>query len=136
MKLIIYSDGGARNNPGPAGFGYVIQDAHGKTIAARGEYIGEATNNVAEYRGIISAAKRALELGATDAEFRVDSELLARQVSGQYRVKAPTLRPLIIELMAILRKIPSWSVAHVRREFNPEADALVNRAIDERGVVE
>jgi len=135
MHLLIYTDGGARNNPGPAGFGYVICDRSGKTIEARGAYIGEATNNVAEYKGMIAAANRAAELDAAAAEFRVDSELLERQVNGRYRVKAAHLRPLFEELMKALGRLPAWSVRHVRREGNHVADSLVNRAIDARGEV-
>ena len=88
------------------------------------------TRTIAEGQQLIAAARK------YKRAFRVDSELLARQVSGMYKVKAPTLKPLIIELMSLLSRIPSWSVTHVRRELNMEADALVNRAIDERGVVE
>lgn len=133
MKLVINVDGGSRNNPGPAGYGFVIKDSSGKIIEQRGSFIGEATNNVAEYRGLIEAARRASELGAEDVLFQVDSELLAKQVEGKYRVKAPHLQPLFVELMSLLRKIPSWKVRHVRRELNSEADLLVNQAIDCRG---
>ena len=131
--FIVHADGGSRNNPGPAGFGYVITNAAGRLIEERGEYIGEATSNVAEYRGLIAAARRAAELGAGSAEFRVDSELLERQVAGQYRVKAAHLRPLFCEVMAELRRFRSWTVRHVPREQNAEADRLVNLAIDTRG---
>ena len=134
-RLIIHADGGSRGNPGPAGFGYVICDAHGKKIEGRGEFIGETTNNVAEYKGMIAAVRRVVELGTAAAEFRVDSELLERQVAGKYRVKAKHLKPLFAELMAALRQIPEWNVRHVRREQNTVADRFANRAMDERGVV-
>ncbi len=134
-RLVIYTDGGARGNPGPAGFGYVICNADGETIEGRGEFVGKTTNNVAEYKGMIAAAKRIVELGAAAAEFRVDSELLERQVRGTYRVKAPHLKPLFAELMAALGQIPEWRIRHVRREHNARADELANRAMDVRGVV-
>jgi len=104
-------------------------------LEARGEFIGEATNNVAEYRGMLAAARRAVELGARVVAFRVDSQLLERQVRGQYRVRAPHLKPLLAELRDLLRQIPEWTVEHVRRGHNREADRLVRRAIDARGVV-
>lgn len=135
VRLIIHTDGGARGNPGPAAFGYVICSSNGEKIEGRGEFIGETTNNVAEYKGMIAAAKRTVELGADAAEFRVDSELLERQVRGKYRVKAAHLKPLFAELMAVLQQIPEWRVCHVRREHNSEADELANRAMDTGGVV-
>jgi len=134
-RLIIHVDGASRNNPGPAAFGYVVRDDRGRKIEARGEFIGEATNNVAEYTGMIAAARRAGELGARSAEFRVDSELLARQVAGTYRVKAPHLKPLFAQLLAALHRIPQWRVRHVPRESNRAADRLANRALDARGAV-
>jgi len=131
----VYVDGGSRNNPGPAGFGYVILDGAGREIEGRGEFIGEATNNVAEYRGMIAAARRVAELGGGPVLFRVDSQLLERQVAGRYRVKAAHLKPLFAELTAALRRLSDWRIEHVPREQNTLADALVNRAIDARGVV-
>ena len=134
-ELIIHCDGGSRNNPGPAGFGYVISDGSGRRLEGRGEFIGSATNNVAEYKGLIAAATRAVELGARSVTFRVDSELIERQVAGQYRVKSPNLKPLFAELMGVLKQISKWRVEHVRREYNADADLLANRAMDARGVV-
>jgi len=134
-RLIIHVDGAARNNPGPAAFGYVVRDDRGREIEAYGEFIGEATNNVAEYRGMIAAARRAVELRTSAAEFCVDSELLARQVAGKYRVKARHLKPLFAQLVAALNKIPQWRVRHVPRESNRAADRMANRALDARGVV-
>jgi ribonuclease HI len=113
----------------------VICDAAGEEIYSRGEFVGRATNNVAEYRGLIAAARQVAELGGRSVTFRVDSQLLQRQVAGQYRVKAAHLKPLHAELMAALRQIPDWSVEHVRREHNRHADALVNQAMNTRGVV-
>ena len=134
-RLVIQVDGGSRNNPGPAGFGYVIGDGSGRLIEARGEFIGDATSNVAEYKGMVAAAQRAAALGARSVTFRVDSELLERQVNGRYRIKALHLKPLWAELMAALNRIPEWHVQHVPREQNQAADLLVNRAIDARGAV-
>ena len=134
-NLIINCDGGSRGNPGPAGFGYVIHTSDGRPVEARGEFLGETTNNVAEYKGIIAAARRVAELGARSATFRVDSELLQRQVTGRYRVKAAHLKPLFAELMAALGRIDRWRVEHVRRENNELADELANQAMDVRGVV-
>jgi len=133
--LVIHADGASRGNPGPAAFGYVIRDQGGRDIEARGEFIGDTTNNVAEYRGLIAAARRAAELSPAAVEFRVDSQLLERQVRGQYRVKAAHLKPLFGELTRVLERIPRWSVVHVPREANHEADRLANRALDVRGVV-
>ena len=133
--LIVNTDGAARNNPGPAGFGYVILDRSGRDIEARGEFIGQATSNVADYRGMIAAARRALELGGRAVEFRVDSQLLERQVLGRYKVKAPHLKPLLAELMGVLDRLPEWSIRYTPRELNSAADRLANRAIDARGVV-
>jgi ribonuclease HI len=135
MRLVVHADGGARNNPGPAAFGYVIRRSDGKLVERRGEYIGETTNNVAEYRGLIAAARRVADLGADAAQFCVDSELLERQIAGRYRVKSPHLKPLFAELMAELRRVQNWTVCHVPRELNGEADRLANQAIDSRGVV-
>ncbi len=134
IHLIIHTDGAARGNPGPAAFGYAVFDADGEWLEGRGEFIGDTTSNVAEYKGMIAAARRAAELGAAEAEFRVDSELLERQVNGAYRVKAPHLRRLHAELMAALDRLPSWRVCHVRRAHNAEADRLANQALDARGV--
>jgi ribonuclease HI len=131
----VHVDGAARNNPGPAAFGYVICDAGGGRIEARGEYLGETTNNVAEYRGMVAAARRAAELGAARVTFHVDSQLLQRQVTGRYRVKAAHLKPLVADLLAALRRIPDWAVVHVPRERNRAADRLANRALDARGTV-
>ena len=134
-RLVIYVDGAARHNPGPAGFGYVISDGRGRAIESRGEFLGEATCNVAEYKGMLAAARRAAALGARTVEFRLDSELVQRQVTGRYRVKAPHLKPLWAEVKAALRRIPEWRVVHVPRSANREADAMANRALDARGVV-
>lgn len=126
-------DGGARGNPGPAAIGAVVTDADGQELAAEGAYIGETTNNVAEYRGLLLGLELARGLGANEVEVINDSELVARQVGGQYKVKHAGLRPLFIEAMSALRGFDSWSVRNVPRAQNARADALVNEALDARG---
>ncbi len=123
-------DGGARGNPGPAGVGAVVSAPDGAVLAEEGEYIGEATNNVAEYRAVLLGLRLARELGAREVEVVNDSELVARQISGAYKVKHAGLRPLFVETMAALREFDRWSVRNVRREANERADELVNEALD------
>jgi ribonuclease HI len=123
-------DGGARGNPGPAAVGAVVTAPDGAVLAEEGEYIGEATNNVAEYRAVLLGLRLARELGAAEVEVVNDSELVARQIGGAYKVKHPGLRPLFVETMAALRDFDRWSVRNVRREANERADELVNEALD------
>jgi ribonuclease HI len=130
MKLIVNVDGGARGNPGPAAIGAVVQDAGGDVLEERGERIGKATNNVAEYRALLLGIERARELGASELELVGDSELIVRQVKGEYKVKDATLRELHGEVQRALRPFESWSIRHVRRERNAEADRLVNQVLD------
>jgi ribonuclease HI len=130
MKLIVNVDGGARGNPGPAAIGAVVQDAGGDVLEERGERIGKATNNVAEYRALLLGIERARELGANELELVGDSELIVRQVKGEYKVKDATLRELHGEVQRALRPFESWSIRHVRREHNAEADRLVNQVLD------
>jgi ribonuclease HI len=129
-KLIVNVDGGARGNPGPAAIGAVVRDAEGAVLEERGERIGRATNNVAEYRALLLGLERARELGATELELVGDSELIVRQVKGEYKVKDATLRELHGEVQRALRSFESWSIRHVRREQNAEADRLVNQVLD------
>lgn len=129
--VIIYSDGAARGNPGPAGIGAILTDERGETIVKLSKYIGRATNNEAEYRAIITALEAAVQHGATAVQLYVDSELLARQLHGQYRVKSPNLQPLYRRASELLRRFSPALVTHVTRDGNREADALANRAIDE-----
>ncbi len=123
-------DGGARGNPGPAAIGAVVQDEGGEVLEERGERIGRATNNVAEYRALLLGIERATELGASELELVGDSELIVRQVKGAYKVKDATMRELHAEVKRALRPFASWSIRHVRREQNAEADRLVNAALD------
>ena len=125
-------DGGARGNPGPAGIGVVITAADGSVLARANDYIGVATNNAAEYRALLLGLERARELGAREVEVVNDSQLVARQVTGEYRVKKPDLRPLHAEALAALGGFERWSIRSVPREQNVLADELVNDAIDAR----
>lgn len=133
MKVIVHVDGGARGNPGPAAAGAVAADGDGETLLERGRYIGEATNNVAEYRAVLLGLELARELGASDVEVVNDSELVARQIGGRYKVKHAGLKPLHQEAMRELRDFDRWSVRSVRREANERADELVNQALDSAG---
>ena len=131
MRVVVNVDGGARGNPGPAATGAVAAAEDGTVLAERGEYIGEATNNVAEYRAVQLGLRLARELGANEVEVINDSELVARQIGGQYKVKHAGLKPLFLETMAALREFDAWSVRTVRRTQNERADELVNEALDE-----
>jgi len=124
-------DGGARGNPGPAAAGAVVATPEGEVLLEGGRYIGEATNNVAEYRAVLLGLELAAQLGATEVEVVNDSELVARQIGGQYKVKHEGLRPLHRETMEALRQFDRWAVRSVRRESNERADELVNEALDE-----
>jgi ribonuclease HI len=130
LKLVLHVDGGARGNPGPAAIGVVVSGPDGQPIDELSETIGEATNNVAEYRAVLKALERAKELGATELEIIGDSELVARQLSGVYKVKHPGIRPLYEQAIAALRGFERWSIRTVPRAENARADALVNAALD------
>jgi ribonuclease HI len=129
--LLIHTDGASRGNPGEAGFGIHMVDASGTTTDLYG-YLGQATNNVAEYQALLHALRHALHRGARRIEVRSDSELMVRQISGRYKVKHPGLQPLYREALELLRRFESSSVRHVAREANLEADRLANRALDLR----
>ena len=130
MKLVLHVDGGARGNPGPAAIGVVVSEAGGESIDEIAEPIGEATNNVAEYRAVLRALERARELGADEVEIVGDSELVARQLNGVYKVKHPAMRPLYEQARAALDGFDEWSIRTVPRAENSRADALVNAALD------
>jgi ribonuclease HI len=130
VKLVVNVDGGARGNPGPAAIAAVVQDAGGEVLEERGEQIGRATNNVAEYRALLLGIDRAAAFGATELELVGDSELVVRQVKGEYKVKDAALRELHAKVGRALAGFESWSIRHVRREQNAEADRLVNEALD------
>jgi ribonuclease HI len=135
-KLIINTDGGARGNPGPAGIGVVISDEAGKTISLHKKYIGEATNNVAEYKALILGLTEVQKISniqypISAIEIRMDSELIVRQMQGRYKIKEPTLKLLAAEVLIKIKNFKTVSFTHVRREQNKLADKLVNEAIDE-----
>lgn len=130
MHVIIHTDGGSRGNPGPAAAGVIIHDSHGRELLAAGFFLGRATNNVAEYTAVIRALEHARDLDAKRVELYSDSELLVRQIAGQYRVKNPALRELYQQARALLDAFDAASVRHVYRTENTAADALVNAALD------
>ena len=129
-RVYVFSDGAARGNPGPAGAGAVIKDAKGQVIAELKQALGKATNNVAEYKGLLLGLHKAQELGAREVEVRADSELMIRQITGKYAVRNEGLKPLYNEAMALLNSFASWHAEHVPREENSLADEMSNRAID------
>jgi ribonuclease HI len=131
VKVVVHVDGGARGNPGPAAVAAVASTAEGEELGERNAFIGEATNNVAEYRALLLGLDLARELGATEVEVVNDSELIARQIGGEYKVKHAGLKPLFTEAMGALRGFDAWAVRSVRREQNERADELVNEALDE-----
>ena len=131
MKVVVHVDGGARGNPGPAASACVITSPDGELLGEHAQLIGSATNNVAEYRALLLGLAKARELGAGEIEIIGDSELIAKQVSGEYKVKHPAMRPLYLEAMAALREFDSWSIRTVPRAQNADADALVNAALDQ-----
>lgn len=130
--VVVYVDGGARGNPGPAGVGVVITDPDGNELARANDYIGEATNNVAEYRALLLGLEKARALGAREVSIVNDSQLVARQIDGEYRVKNADLRPLHGRASSMLGRFGRWSIRSVPREENELADVLVNEAIDAR----
>jgi ribonuclease HI len=131
-SVVLYVDGGARGNPGPSGIGIVIEDPQGNELARANDYIGVATNNAAEYRALLLGLEKAHALGAREVAIVNDSQLIARQVSGEYRVKSADLQPLHQQAIAALRGFDRWSIRSVPREENELADTLVNEAIDAR----
>jgi len=133
MKARLSTDGGARGNPGPAAFAYVLEADDGHVLDARGEAIGTATNNVAEYRALVAGLARAAELGVSELEVVSDSELLVKQMKGEYRVKNQALRELSLEAARLARTIGRVRYRAVRREHNELADQLVNEALDRAG---
>jgi ribonuclease HI len=129
-RVIVNVDGGSRGNPGPAAIAAVATDPSGEVLAERSETIGEATNNVAEYRALLLGIDLAKELGADEPEFVGDSKLIVEQVKGNWKVKQDHLRPLHTKARDALRDLPKWSIRHVKREENERADELLNEALD------
>lgn len=132
MKVVVHVDGGSRGNPGPAAAAAVVSDPQGAVLIEAAERLGSTTSNVAEYHAVLLGLSRASELGATEVELINDSELVARQLTGAYRVKHEGLRPLHAQAIAALAQFEGWRVRTVRREHNDRADALVNAALDGR----
>jgi ribonuclease HI len=131
-RILIYTDGAARGNPGPAGLGALLRDAQtGEVLAELARFLGVRTNNYAEWTAVEDALREALRLGATQVDLRMDSELVARQISGRYRVKHPDLKPIHASVMTMLAQLDGYTVGHVPRELNKDADRLSNVAIDE-----
>ena len=131
-RILIYTDGAARGNPGPAGLGAILRDgATGEVLAELARFLGVRTNNYAEWTAVEDALQEAVPLGASHVDLRMDSELVARQISGRYRVKHPDLKPIHASVMAMLGQLAGYTVGHVPRELNKDADRLSNVAIDE-----
>lgn len=128
--LVAHSDGGARGNPGPAGYGVVIEDQTGRKLAALSEYLGHQTNNFAEYQGLIAALEYALQQGPRALKLISDSELLVKQIKGVYKVKNPTLQDLHARAKELIAQLDWFSIGHALREHNQEADRLANEAMD------
>jgi ribonuclease HI len=129
-KLIIYTDGGARGNPGPAGIGAIAKNDDNEIVFEISEFIGKTTNNQAEYRALVSAIKKAKQLKTEEVDFFLDSELVVRQLNGEYKVKNKDLMPLFLEISNFKKQFKKITFSHVRREFNKEADKLANMAMD------
>jgi ribonuclease HI len=130
LRARLWTDGGARGNPGPAAYGYVLEADDGTVLAAHGEAIGEATNNVAEYRALVAGLAKAHELGVDELEVVSDSELLVKQMRGEYKVKNEALRELSLQASGLARQLGHVTYTAVRREHNELADRLVNEALD------
>lgn len=133
MKARLSTDGGARGNPGPAAYGFVLEDTDGAVLAAEGKPIGVATNNVAEYSALVAGLERALELGVTELEVISDSELMVKQMTGVYKIKNDALRSLSVDAARLARRLDRIAYRAVRREHNTLADKLVNEALDAAG---
>ena len=128
-SVLIFTDGGSRGNPGPAGIGVVVLSGE-ETLVEVGEPIGEATNNEAEYRALIRGLQESKRVGAKRVEIRMDSQLIVRQVEGRYKVKHPVLKGHYAQVMSLLNGLDSWKVLHIPREMNSRADALANLGMD------
>jgi ribonuclease HI len=130
VSVKLFTDGGARGNPGPAAFGYVLEDEDGTVLAAHGERIGIATNNIAEYTALIEGLRKAVELGLPAVEVVSDSQLMVKQMTGEYKVKNEALRGLSLQAASLARRIGGVEYRHVKRAHNELADRLVNEALD------
>lgn len=133
-KIFLYTDGGSRGNPGPAGIGVIVLGSNRKKIKEVFRYIGRATNNVAEYSALICGLEEAVHLGADEVIINVDSELLVKQLSGEYKVKNAEMKPLFEKALGMLKRLGSFEIKHIDRTKNKDADKLVNRAINLAGL--
>jgi ribonuclease HI len=129
-QAVLWTDGAARGNPGPAGIGAILKSESGEVLYTGSEYLGHTTNNVAEYKAVLLGLQGALAQGVSRIEVRADSELLIKQLKGEYRVKSPGLRPLFDEARRLISRFHSVKLTHIRRELNGEADRLANQGID------
>lgn len=132
-EAVLWTDGAARGNPGPAGIGAILKSHTGEVLYTGSEYLGHTTNNVAEYKAVLLGLAGALAQGVSRIEVRADSELLIKQLKGEYRVKSPGLKPLFEEARRLLARFDSVKLTHIRRELNGEADRLANQGIDKVG---
>lgn len=130
-KAYLYTDGAARGNPGPAGIGFVLADGDGRVVFEGKRYLGETTNNQAEYTALISGLKKALEMSFTEVDINLDSELVVKQIKGEYKVKNGGLKPFYEDVKKILKEFGGYDIRYIPRERNKAADRLANRAIDE-----
>jgi len=128
-KAVIYADGASRGNPGPAAIGVAIKDKRGRLITFISQRIGRATNNQAEYRAIIAALEEAIRLGAKQVDIKTDSELVVKQINGEYRVKKATLKPLYQQVKQLQGSLEGFTISHIPRQQNTEADKLANKAL-------
>jgi ribonuclease HI len=133
MRYIVHTDGAARGNPGPAAIGVVIEDGEGRTVYEASRALGTKTNNEAEYLALITALEYLRELRASEADICLDSELVVRQLNGEYKVKEPRLKALHGQVVMLLNAVPKHRIRHVRREQNARADELANEALDAKG---
>ncbi len=135
-KVIIHTDGGSRGNPGPGAAGYTIDDPSGRRLAARGVFLGKVTNNYAEYTAVGKSLRCAQELGASEIDLYSDSDLLVKQLNGQYKVKSDNIRPLHTRCLELLDAFKAWRIRHIPREKNAAADALANKAMDAKADID
>lgn len=130
MKAIMYSDGGSRGNPGEAGIGVYIEDENGEVLRELSQFIGIQTNNIAEYKALGRGLEAALDMGITEISCLLDSELVVKQIKGEYKVKNEGIIPMYNMIMPLIKKFQRFEIQHIRREHNKRADALANKAMD------
>ncbi|NLM04267.1 MAG: ribonuclease HI family protein [Clostridiales bacterium] len=132
MEAIIYTDGGSRGNPGEAGIGIVIKDKDGNILKEVSQYIGVQTNNVAEYKALSRGLEIALDMGIKKIKCKLDSELVTKQIKGEYKVKNERMIPMYNMVMPLINEFEEFHIEHIKREYNKEADALANKAMDRK----